>query len=152
MTRQLRTRFTDAPLFFYSVQTWQKSGDVTLAFERLLAGRMLANLNKHDVGRNADRAGEALADLLAQGSLHLQRQLARNRDLALRSGNCAPWAHAPGSPPAVRGRPDHPTWDAFVESRRDRPYPVPEVPDDGESGEKQQALEQRYFSLGDRRR
>jgi hypothetical protein len=41
-------------------------------------------------------------------------------------------------------------WDAFVESRRDRPYPVPEVPDDGESGEKQQALEQRYFS-GDRR-
>src|SRR5436190_6030671 len=43
-------------------------------------------------------------------------------------------------------------WDAFVESRRDRPYPVPEVPDDGESGEKQQALEQRYFSSGDRRR
>ena len=31
-------------------------------------------------------------------------------------------------------------WDAFVESRRDRPYPVPEVPEDGESGAKQQAL------------
>jgi hypothetical protein len=42
-------------------------------------------------------------------------------------------------------------WDAFVESRRDRPYPVPEVPDDGESGAKQQILEQRYFSSGDRR-
>jgi hypothetical protein len=41
-------------------------------------------------------------------------------------------------------------WDAFVESRRDRPYP--EVPDDGESGAKQQALEERYFSSGDRRR
>src|ERR1700726_2964699 len=39
-------------------------------------------------------------------------------------------------------------WDAFVESRRDRPYPVPEVPDDGESGEKQQVLEERYFSSG----
>jgi hypothetical protein len=35
---------------------------------------------------------------------------------------------------------------------RDRPYPVPEVPDDGESGAKQQALEERYFSSGDRRR
>jgi len=42
-------------------------------------------------------------------------------------------------------------WDAFVESRRDRPYPVPEVPDDGESGAKQQALELRYFSSGDGR-
>ena len=40
-------------------------------------------------------------------------------------------------------------WDAFVESRRDRPYPVPEVPDDGESGAKQIVLEQRYFSSGD---
>ena len=36
-------------------------------------------------------------------------------------------------------------WDAFVESRRDRPYPLPEVPDQGESGAKQQALEQRYL-------
>jgi hypothetical protein len=43
-------------------------------------------------------------------------------------------------------------WDAFVESRRDRSYAVPEVPDDGESGTKQRALEQRYFSSGDRRR
>jgi hypothetical protein len=42
-------------------------------------------------------------------------------------------------------------WDAFVESRRDRPYPTPEVPEDGESGAKQQALEQRYSSSGDRR-
>src|SRR5207302_2270088 len=33
-------------------------------------------------------------------------------------------------------------WNAFVESRCDRPYPVPEVPDDGESGAKQQALEE----------
>ena len=36
-------------------------------------------------------------------------------------------------------------WDAFVESRRNRPYAVPEVPEDGESGAKQRALEQRYF-------
>ncbi len=42
-------------------------------------------------------------------------------------------------------------WDTFVESRRDRPYPTPEVPEDGESGAKQQALEQRYFSPDDRR-
>src|ERR1700757_2974538 len=41
-------------------------------------------------------------------------------------------------------------WDAFVEGRRDRPYPVPEMPDDGEGGAKQRALEERYFS-GDRR-
>jgi len=42
-------------------------------------------------------------------------------------------------------------WDAFVENRRDRPYPVPEAPDGGESGAKQQALEQRYFLSGDHR-
>ena len=36
-------------------------------------------------------------------------------------------------------------WDAFVESRRNRPYAVPDVPEDGESGAKQRALEQRYF-------
>ena len=40
-------------------------------------------------------------------------------------------------------------WDAFVQGRRDRPYPVPEMPDDGEGGAKQRALEERYFS-GDR--
>src|SRR5215813_1206678 len=43
-------------------------------------------------------------------------------------------------------------WDAFVESRRDRPYAVPEVPDDGESAAKQRALEGRYFSSHDLRR
>jgi 2-methylisocitrate lyase-like PEP mutase family enzyme len=37
-------------------------------------------------------------------------------------------------------------WDAFVESRKDRPYPVPEMPDDGEGEAKQRALEERYFS------
>jgi hypothetical protein len=37
-------------------------------------------------------------------------------------------------------------WDAFVESRRDRPYPTPEMPSDGEGGAKQQALEARYFA------
>jgi hypothetical protein len=42
-------------------------------------------------------------------------------------------------------------WDAFIESRRDRPYPVPQAPEEGESGAKQQALERRYFSQGDRR-
>jgi len=39
-------------------------------------------------------------------------------------------------------------WEAFAESRRDRPYSIPEVPEDGESGAKQQALERRYFSKG----
>jgi len=37
-------------------------------------------------------------------------------------------------------------WDAFVESRKDRPYPIPEMPDDGEGEAKQRALEERYFS------
>jgi hypothetical protein len=37
-------------------------------------------------------------------------------------------------------------WDAFVQGRRDRPYPVPKMPDDGEGGAKQRALEERYFS------
>jgi 2-methylisocitrate lyase-like PEP mutase family enzyme len=36
-------------------------------------------------------------------------------------------------------------WDAFVDSRRDRPYPIPEVPEADESGARQQALEERYF-------
>ena len=36
-------------------------------------------------------------------------------------------------------------WESFVESRRGRPYPIPEVPEGGESGAKQQALEERYF-------
>ena len=39
-------------------------------------------------------------------------------------------------------------WDAFVESRRDRPYPIPEVPDEGESGAKQHALEHRSEKRG----
>jgi len=42
-------------------------------------------------------------------------------------------------------------WEAFAEGRRDRPYPIPQAPDDGESGPKQQALERRYFSQNDRR-
>ena len=40
-------------------------------------------------------------------------------------------------------------WDDFVASRRDRPYPRPEVPADGEGDAKQQELERRYF--GDRK-
>jgi 2,3-dimethylmalate lyase len=39
-------------------------------------------------------------------------------------------------------------WDDFVASRRDRPYPIPEVPPDGEGDERQQELERKYF--GDR--
>jgi 2-methylisocitrate lyase-like PEP mutase family enzyme len=39
-------------------------------------------------------------------------------------------------------------WDDFIASRRDRPYPTPEVPSDGEGDAKQQELERRYF--GDR--
>ena len=42
-----------------------------------------ADLAEKHIGRDADRAGEALADLLAQGAFDLQRQLAR--DLTWRS-------------------------------------------------------------------
>jgi 2-methylisocitrate lyase-like PEP mutase family enzyme len=37
-------------------------------------------------------------------------------------------------------------WDAFVEARKDRPYPIPEMPDDGEGEAKQRLLEERYLS------
>ena len=36
-------------------------------------------------------------------------------------------------------------WDEFVASRKDRPYPTPEVPAEGESAEKQRLLEERYL-------
>ena len=37
-------------------------------------------------------------------------------------------------------------WDEFVASRKDRPYPVPEVGPEGEGADKQRELEERYFS------
>ena len=37
-------------------------------------------------------------------------------------------------------------WDDFVASRKDRPYPIPEVGPEGEGADKQRELEQRYFS------
>lgn len=37
-------------------------------------------------------------------------------------------------------------WDDFVASRRDRPYPAPVMPADGEGDSKQQELERRYFA------
>jgi 2-methylisocitrate lyase-like PEP mutase family enzyme len=36
-------------------------------------------------------------------------------------------------------------WDEFVASRKDRPYPIPEVPAEGEGADKQRALEERYL-------
>lgn len=36
-------------------------------------------------------------------------------------------------------------WDEFVASRRDRPYPIPEMPGEGEGAEKQRLLEERYL-------
>jgi len=36
-------------------------------------------------------------------------------------------------------------WEDFQQARRDRPYPEPGVGPDAEGGDKQQALEQRYF-------
>src|SRR6266446_2610316 len=36
-------------------------------------------------------------------------------------------------------------WDDFVASRKDRPYPVPEMPEDGEGAAKQRLLEERYL-------
>jgi 2-methylisocitrate lyase-like PEP mutase family enzyme len=37
-------------------------------------------------------------------------------------------------------------WEAFAESRKDRPYIIPELPADGEGLEKQRLLEERYLS------
>jgi 2-methylisocitrate lyase-like PEP mutase family enzyme len=37
-------------------------------------------------------------------------------------------------------------WESFVESRKDRPYIIPEVPVDGEGLDKQRMLEERYLS------
>jgi 2-methylisocitrate lyase-like PEP mutase family enzyme len=37
-------------------------------------------------------------------------------------------------------------WDAFVDSRKDRPYPIPEVGPEGEGADRQRELEERYFS------
>jgi 2-methylisocitrate lyase-like PEP mutase family enzyme len=36
-------------------------------------------------------------------------------------------------------------WDDFVASRKERPYPIPEVPTAGEGADKQRALEERYM-------
>ena len=37
-------------------------------------------------------------------------------------------------------------WDDFIESRKDRPYVVPEMPHDGEGLDKQRMLEERYLA------
>ena len=37
-------------------------------------------------------------------------------------------------------------WDAFLESRKDRPYIIPEMPPDGEGLDKQRMLDERYLS------
>ena len=39
-----------------------------------------------------------------------------------------------------------PAWEDFVASRKDRPYPRPDVGPEGEGGEKQRELEERYLS------
>jgi 2-methylisocitrate lyase-like PEP mutase family enzyme len=44
------------------------------------------------------------------------------------------------------GRRDVAAWEDFVASRKDRPYPRPEVGPQGEGGEKQRELEERYLS------
>src|SRR6267378_3117709 len=36
-------------------------------------------------------------------------------------------------------------WEEFTDSRKDRPYPTPEVPPDGEGAEKQRELEERHL-------
>jgi len=36
-------------------------------------------------------------------------------------------------------------WDDFMASRKDRPYPTPEMPPDGEGADKQRMLEERYL-------
>jgi 2-methylisocitrate lyase-like PEP mutase family enzyme len=37
-------------------------------------------------------------------------------------------------------------WDDFVASRKDRPYPTPEMPPEGEGADKQRLLEERYLA------
>jgi hypothetical protein len=37
-------------------------------------------------------------------------------------------------------------WEDFQASRKDRPYPRPDVGPEGEGGDKQRELEERYFS------
>jgi 2,3-dimethylmalate lyase len=37
-------------------------------------------------------------------------------------------------------------WESFLESRKDRPYTIPEIPPDGEGLDKQRMLEERYLS------
>jgi 2-methylisocitrate lyase-like PEP mutase family enzyme len=43
-------------------------------------------------------------------------------------------------------------WEEFVERRKTRPYPTPDVGPDGEGAAKQRALEERYFSAGARKK
>jgi 2-methylisocitrate lyase-like PEP mutase family enzyme len=43
-------------------------------------------------------------------------------------------------------------WDDFVASRKDRPYPIPETPPDGEGLQKQRELEERYLGAAARAR
>jgi len=43
-------------------------------------------------------------------------------------------------------------WEEFVERRKARPYPTPEVGPDGEGGAKQRELEERYFSAEARKK
>jgi 2-methylisocitrate lyase-like PEP mutase family enzyme len=47
------------------------------------------------------------------------------------------------------GRRDVAAWDDFVERRKTRPYPVPEVGPEGEGGARQRELERRYFAAED---
>lgn len=37
-------------------------------------------------------------------------------------------------------------WESFIETRKDRPYPAPGTPPDGEGSDKQRELEERYFA------
>jgi hypothetical protein len=46
------------------------------------------DLAEEDIGRNPDRAGEAFAGLLAESPFYLERQLARDRHLALGATMC----------------------------------------------------------------
>jgi hypothetical protein len=61
----------------------QNSGQVVLGDHHEPVGLLQVgpDLAEKHVRRDADRAGEAFADLLAQGAFHLHDQLPRNRHL-----------------------------------------------------------------------
>ena len=80
-------------------------------------------------------------------SLTQQRPLCTSRNIAWYPGftHHVTWAALWDFMQAFNAR-GMAAWEEFVASRKDRPYPIPEVPPHGEGLEKQRELEERYLS------